>query len=418
MTKPFCRLWQRSKWRWYILTLFLLSGLALFTGRLGTSGIHAIMAAPIAIMQEASRYSDVTDCVTCEKKPSDHVVFIKVHKAASTTVMNVMLRYGLSRNLTIMLPRRYNCINELGTVSKRDVLPSITGKYDILCNHVIYNRTAIASFFPSDTKYVTILREPFEQFVSGFMFYRYVYPINYLKNFTSANPVHEFLSNPRKYEPANPMYSFTNNRMSLDLGYPDVSFKNMTYLDGFLKKLGKEFDLVMLAEYFDESVILLKRTLNWTLKDVLYISSNTFSKYKAKLNISVNDRLAYRQWAKADYALYQYFYDVFWRKVYDQGATFFQEVRTFRYLRKLMTDYCQQNRFIRSSVDLILQETDWSPDITITKNDCRVMLTAELNLIENMKRDYMFKFKDKVTRLLHKNSSWVYDYATKKLKHR
>ncbi|PVD30412.1 hypothetical protein C0Q70_09678 [Pomacea canaliculata] len=42
-----------------------------------------------------------------------HVFFLKVHKAASTTVMNIIYRFALSRNLTVMLPRRSNSFSQV-----------------------------------------------------------------------------------------------------------------------------------------------------------------------------------------------------------------------------------------------------------------------------------------------------------------
>ena len=38
--------------------------------------------------------------------------------------------------------------------------------------------------------------------------------------------------------------------------------------------LDREFDLVMIMDYFDESVVLLKRLVCWELDDILYFKSN------------------------------------------------------------------------------------------------------------------------------------------------
>ena len=39
----------------------------------------------------------------------------------------------------------------------------------------------------------------------------------------------------------------------------------------FEKYIEEEFDLVMIADYFDESLILLKWLLCWEIKDILYV---------------------------------------------------------------------------------------------------------------------------------------------------
>ncbi|ESO98411.1 hypothetical protein LOTGIDRAFT_74633, partial [Lottia gigantea] len=254
-----------------------------------------------------------------------HVVFIKVHKAASTTTMNVMLRFALKRNLAIMLPTKLNIISEGGSFTSKNILPSKSGKYDILCNHVIYDRQAISKYFPSETKYVTILREPFDQFTSGFMFYRDVFPVSYLIRIPGSSPISTYLENQQKYEPKRLTDSFTNNRMSVDLGIKRKTLSNKTLINEFVKNISNDFDLVLIAEYYDESMVLLKRTLNWNLEDVFYMSSNIFSNYKNNFNVTALDRERFRQWAKADYALYQHFHDVFWQKIRNQGSDFFHE---------------------------------------------------------------------------------------------
>ncbi|XP_050700188.1 galactosylceramide sulfotransferase-like [Eriocheir sinensis] len=40
--------------------------------------------------------------------PSNHLFFLKTHKCASSTVQNILFRYGYSRNLTFALPRSGN----------------------------------------------------------------------------------------------------------------------------------------------------------------------------------------------------------------------------------------------------------------------------------------------------------------------
>ena len=53
------------------------------------------------------------------------------------------------------------------------------------------------------------------------------------------------------------------------------SFKsNSKAIKEYVEFLEEEFDLVLIADYFDESVVLMKRLLCWELDDVLFVKTN------------------------------------------------------------------------------------------------------------------------------------------------
>ena len=72
--------------------------------------------------------------------------------------------------------------------------------------------------------------------------------------------------------------------MSVDFGFPLTNFEaskhNVMMINEFLHDLNAKMDLVLVSELFDESLILLRRLLGWTTKDVLYISRNVFKPKK------------------------------------------------------------------------------------------------------------------------------------------
>ena len=49
---------------------------------------------------------------------------------------------------------------------------------------------------------------------------------------------------------------------------------NKTDVMKYIKELDKQFDLVLIAEYFDESLILLDELLCWPYKDLTYLKQN------------------------------------------------------------------------------------------------------------------------------------------------
>ena len=44
----------------------------------------------------------------------------------------------------------------------------------------------------------------------------------------------------------------------------------MKVFESFIDRTEREFDLIMITEYFDESLILLKRLLRWEFQDIVY----------------------------------------------------------------------------------------------------------------------------------------------------
>ena len=90
---------------------------------------------------------------------------LQVHKAASSTLYNIFVRFSISRELNVMFPRNGNLLSdqahELYPLVEHP--PSPPFLFDLLCNHVVFDLEMIRPFFPKDVLYIAILREPFSQ---------------------------------------------------------------------------------------------------------------------------------------------------------------------------------------------------------------------------------------------------------------
>ena len=58
--------------------------------------------------------------------------------------------------------------------------------------------------------------------------------------------------------------------MMFDLGLDLNYFENLTAVLRTSSSEGKEFDLVMIMDYFDESLVIMKRMLCRVMDDILY----------------------------------------------------------------------------------------------------------------------------------------------------
>ena len=314
------------------------------------------------------------------KNAVHHVAFLKVHKAASSTAQNIFLRYGWYRNLTFVLPPAKNPFGYPNIISLREsltnsnILPPPEGRhYDILCNHVFYTNEAFRKFMPNDTVFIGILREPFDLYKSILNYFRpgYIY-----KKINNLFPASAFLRDPARYEPKRLTASWTNNRMAIEYGFPEDLFSNYSQVgvDKYLQKLDGEFKVILLAEYMEESVIIMRRYLNWETKDILYLSQNIAWKKNESILSKAFDREFYKSYAKLDYALYNFFYKRLREQIRQEGEDFDEELLQFKELRNTINEYCKQ---VESQAPLHIDATRWGDDFNVTKQNCTELMRHE-----------------------------------------
>ena len=97
-----------------------------------------------------------------------------------------------------------------------------------------------------------------------------------------------------------------------DLGLDPKYFENRNAVMGYIKYIEEEFDLGLINEYYDESLILLKNWLCWDFDDILYLKQNVHTKRVSLYNESKANILS---WSQADYLLYSRLNTTFWRKI-------------------------------------------------------------------------------------------------------
>ena len=118
--------------------------------------------------------------------------------------------------------------------------------------------------------------------------------------------------------------------MAFDLGLSNM-YKAMSE-DDLGEWLVDYYDLVMITEYFDESLILLKELMNLEFTDIVYLRSNSNKKKKFSeddLSKETKTRLYYRE--RVDDALYKHANRTLWEKIENFGIEKMkQEVKQLR----------------------------------------------------------------------------------------
>lgn len=220
-------------------------------------------------------------------KEQQHVVFLKIHKSGSTTLIGTFQKFAYTKKLQMMVPSTNNNMFDWPLEfqpNKDNVENPNNEKFDMLVNHIVFNKTSISSLMKPDTKYVTILREPLPHLRSSFQYFE----LNLKKRIADTGPeaIERFLMNPWKFDfipdwleniipyAANRINSVTRNLQSADLGLSYWKFDDQSAVDKFVDKTMSDFDFIMVLERLDESLAVLRRIMCWEMKDVMYIPKN------------------------------------------------------------------------------------------------------------------------------------------------
>ncbi|XP_070567028.1 galactosylceramide sulfotransferase-like [Ptychodera flava] len=272
-------------------------------------------------------------------KPVRKFIYIKTMKTGSSTLACILLRYGLKNELIAALQQtpspwisynvssgsydimRYNCKNFPG--------------YDFMANHIIYHRAAMERIV-KNAKYITILRSPYTLIRSRFF---YMNMFAKIRNSPSeSNPFLTYLkslepsgsTDPRCCEPPQ------GNDLSRRLG---VCAKNCEELPDKIRQLENELDLVLLTEYYDESLILLKKLMCWEFEDIVYyplkVNKNPLPPITGKMK-SIIDNISI-----VDMHLYNHFNKSLWEKVENYDGNFEEDLAEFRHIKKTITEKCE-----------------------------------------------------------------------------
>ncbi|NWX45020.1 G3ST2 sulfotransferase, partial [Steatornis caripensis] len=245
--------------------------------------------------------------------PKTNIVFLKVHKSASSTVMNVLFRFGEMHNLTFAFPKGGG--NQLFyphhflARSVQGFSPESPRQFNILCHHMRFLQPEVQKVVPSSAVYFSILRNPVQLMESAFAYYKGT------PAFSRARSLEEFLSQPyHYYSPAGRDSHYGRNLMTFDFGFNpngEVSAKRVQLM---LKAIEASFDLLLISEYFDESMVLLKQMLCWDLDSVVSFPLNIRdSSTKSHLSNTVVQKI--KDWNRLDWEIYTHFNRTFWERI-------------------------------------------------------------------------------------------------------
>ena len=320
------------------------------------------------------------------KRERVNIVFVKTHKCATSTTVYLLHWAGMRRNLSFVLPRPHQYTLCYPYSFKTNCFRPPKKPFNIMCHHVVFNEDVISRIMPSNSVYVTNIREPFDRMKSAFYFYSVRKWLS-MPN-TTTDPLSVYLRDIPKYEyeamhtsPGNEHFrkcmgnvSFTHNTLAFELGLPTGfhvgttdQTNNATYIRRWIDALQHRFSLVMIVEYYNESLVLLRRLMCWKLIDILYTKRN-IRKYRHK-DIHMDPVLVnnFRRYNEPEYILYDHFNKTLWRRIAEEPDDFRDELSHFNALVKDATDFCRKAK--HDDVRLF-HSSKWNEKFVITVDWC------------------------------------------------
>ncbi|XP_055328962.1 LOW QUALITY PROTEIN: galactosylceramide sulfotransferase-like [Paramacrobiotus metropolitanus] len=235
--------------------------------------------------------------------PHHNIVFLKVHKCASSAFQNILLRFGESNNLTLVLPPKDNYLGHREKFAPELAIPlpsALGSQYNLLCHHTRFHRENIESIMPNDTVYVTSLKEPAAMFESAYDFFGLV------KGMALTSPIS---SNGRNIITTTRLLirsRFARNPMMFDFGLEMEDFQDQSKIEEKIAELNDRFSLVMITEEMDESLVMLRDLLCWSWNDVVTFRVNKRRDSRV-VPLTRTMKKKIRAWNNADDQLYRHF---------------------------------------------------------------------------------------------------------------
>ncbi|XP_053386605.1 galactose-3-O-sulfotransferase 2-like [Mercenaria mercenaria] len=314
-----------------------------------------------------------------------HIAFLKVHKAASSTMQNMFFRFGRKRNLTFVFTRHPNYFSRSAHRHLPLVRPKLRNGYDILCNHGVFNYNIYSSLLPNDTVYIGIVRNPLSVFISAVNYYSQPSQLLSYLAFIRGEKLHKLIHNPDIYDKG--FFSYTKNVMARDFGFPESD--NSDIITQKLTELDNIFTLVLIVEHFEESLVLMKRYLRWKMQDILFVPNNVYVEHARSVSssdLTSSDIQKFRVRNKLDYDLYNFFTVKFWKQFKNQPDDIKLEVLHFKKVLENVSAFCNMKKMDDNQGYLTTQRSDWNEEFVTSAEDCEFMKTGELKFIQILRQ--------------------------------
>eukprot|EP00440_Ansanella_granifera_P036302 gb/GFBE01039392.1/.p1 GENE.gb/GFBE01039392.1/~~gb/GFBE01039392.1/.p1 ORF type:complete len:386 (+),score=63.81 gb/GFBE01039392.1/:1-1158(+) len=244
-----------------------------------------------------------------EPRPIPPIAFMKMQKAGSSTINNIFHRMGERRGMSFFLPWDNANLGYPGAFPGEpdgQISGGPDNQFDMIIDHAIFSEPMYRAYMKPMPFFTTILREPLSQQISVFNYFYKFKRLGwegFLQSLETGSVPHECRNQQAQVLG---WYQAVHNTMAYD--------NNTAAVDGFIRTLAPAFEdagLVMLLEYFDESMVMLSKRLRVDLRELATpaLNENTGE----KIYPTDEQTLRLQQANAVDLQLYKYYNSSFWR---------------------------------------------------------------------------------------------------------
>ncbi|XP_075256114.1 galactosylceramide sulfotransferase-like isoform X2 [Convolutriloba macropyga] len=286
-------------------------------------------------LDSSERHSDFEQLLVHPQKSAKKIVFVKTHKTASTTIQSILCRHALYNKLKVAVPK--NGKNFFSYLEKPFIATqSKTQNPDVILFHMNFLQSEVEKLIPknSESVFLTILRDIPDAFESRITYYKFKDKSNALPEIEDAKQLTAQVVN--RYDAILRKINGTgtyHQQLRIILGNwyfyqfnqrskESQKALNMTEneVEATIRFMEDTFDIVMITERFDESLILLKEHLGISTEQITYISLyERYRKehYNKQFDQDVESAIRKKLWA--DDTIYKHFRTLFDQKVEQFG---------------------------------------------------------------------------------------------------
>jgi len=196
--------------------------------------------------------------------------------------------------------------------------------FNVFTLHNRWNYQEVIKLMGNETKLFSVVRDPVDLFESlyGYMKMNQTYGtsikdfVKLISNETADEIVNQLNTNETAEEIANRRRShrFGRNQIAWDWGIQPQLFDHDLFIQKKIQSFDQQFELVLVAERLEESLVLLRHLLCWPTEHITHLVLNKRKKEKI-VRLDPEEREQLKKWLKVDYMIYDHFVKVFEEKV-------------------------------------------------------------------------------------------------------
>ena len=339
-------------------------------------------------------YSVLPGRVVSNSSRIHNIHFLKMHKTGSTTLFGILNRVVLRYNLRTTTYSLRPFFSQRPEAIVKNLVPRfIVGKskkFHIHAHHSRNDKEYLSKILLSPYSNITFVRNP----VTLLRSWMYEVKLHSMLKLTGPDPFRTFVTDIKSHRKRFPReVGESRNTMADTFRIPRDLDPNTDTFRRYLEDIHKDF-VVGITEYYVESLVLFRRRLGWTLRDIVYVPLRITKRAKPNSaeNASLQDLVC--AWSHLDCHLYNHFNKTFWKLV-EKEEGFKQEVAHFRFMLNATFEYCAAvykdlkgatnkiDQLNSSKSPLIFLKSEWNEKFSIGVMDCALMRVDEFP-IENL----------------------------------